>query len=261
MDVIVEVSIIIVTYNSSHIIHNCIQYISKLNRCEIIFIDNNSDDHTPDLIENAGYKVVKQATNIGFANAANKGAILAHGDLLCFLNPDCEITQDVCDMAISGLENNLVNCAVPNYFDGKKVICGRQPGYTSIKIIADMFENHPYMHYGSNILKLLPFYNDYSWYWPIAACLFIPRQTFFLINCFSEKYFMYLEDVELGFNLSSMGGNIITINKSVKHIGGMSSSISNYERIRHLNKSRIVFAQNYYNKTSQLAVNLINKLF
>ena len=72
---------------------------------------------------------------------------------------------------------------------------------------------------------------------------------------------MYLEDVELGFNLSSIGGNIITINKSVKHIGGMSSNISNYERIRHLNKSRILFAENYYNKIIQLIVNLINKLF
>lgn len=256
-----NISIIVVTYNSSHILYNCIHYLSKLHQCEIIFIDNNSTDNTCSLLEGAGYRVFRQDSNNGFASAANKGAALARGDLLCFLNPDCEITQSICDQAILTLEKNLVNCAVPDYSDGKRIISGKQPGYTSIKLISDMLENHHHLSFVSKILKHLPFYNDYTWYWPIAACLFIPRQTFFLINCFSERYFMYLEDVELGLDISNIGGSILKLNACVKHVGGMSSSIENYERIKHLNNSRIVFSQKNYNRITQLSLYLISKFF
>ncbi len=87
-------SIIIVSYNSSDTIKECIQ--SVLDSCliendEIIIVDNNSKDNTVKIVESfndSRIKIIKNSENLGYSKAANQGAELSKNPYLVFLNPD-----------------------------------------------------------------------------------------------------------------------------------------------------------------------------
>lgn len=59
---------------------------------ELILVDNDSDAPTRALLERLdGVRVILNATNIGFGPACNRGAAVARGRYLLFLNPDVEL--------------------------------------------------------------------------------------------------------------------------------------------------------------------------
>lgn len=85
------ISFIIVLLNRANLTCLCLQ--SIVNSCdlpyEIILVDNNSTDETPqllDLLPNA--KLVRNDSNVGFGPACTQASLVAAGDYLCFLNND-----------------------------------------------------------------------------------------------------------------------------------------------------------------------------
>ena len=61
-----------------------------LDRHEVILIDDASTDETPDFLATISEKcrVVRNSENLGFSKSNNRGAKVATGDLLLFLNND-----------------------------------------------------------------------------------------------------------------------------------------------------------------------------
>jgi GT2 family glycosyltransferase len=82
------VSIVIVTYNSSKYIFDCIKYIKKQDfSYEIIIIDNDSRDKKKiELIK--GVKKIMNKNNLGFSKANNKGIRISKGKYILLLNAD-----------------------------------------------------------------------------------------------------------------------------------------------------------------------------
>ena len=95
-----DISIIIVNYNSWIVLSNCIESILNLNislNIEIIVVDNKSTNNLF-LQYQQKYPTVKWVSNSGnngFANGCNFGAAIANGNYLFFLNPDTELKSGV----------------------------------------------------------------------------------------------------------------------------------------------------------------------
>lgn len=90
-----ELSIIIVTWNSREDIERCIDSVfthTKNINFEVIVVDNASSDDTPDylgqLAEQNKIVCIPSQENLGFARGNNKGLQQARGDYILFLNPD-----------------------------------------------------------------------------------------------------------------------------------------------------------------------------
>jgi GT2 family glycosyltransferase len=87
-------SIIIVSYNSSDTIKECVQSVLDsylLENDEIIIVDNNSKDNTVEIVESFGdsrIKIIKNSENLGYSKAINQGVELSKNSYLVFLNPD-----------------------------------------------------------------------------------------------------------------------------------------------------------------------------
>jgi len=87
-------SIIIVSYNSSDTIKECIQSVLDsylIENDEIVIVDNNSKDDTVEIVESfndSRMKIIKNSENLGYSKAANQGADLSKNPYLVFLNPD-----------------------------------------------------------------------------------------------------------------------------------------------------------------------------
>lgn len=115
----IKFSVITVCYNSESTIKETIQSIQDqtYKNYEHIIIDGNSNDSTMDIINeyrNNSEKVrVISETDTGIYNAMNKGARLAEGDLIVFLNSD------------DTFEKNALEIISQNYTDDMDLIYGK----------------------------------------------------------------------------------------------------------------------------------------
>jgi GT2 family glycosyltransferase len=88
-----RVSVIIPVYNQVELTATCVQALARNTvGCdyEVIIVDDGSTDATPQLLATVegDVQTLRNETNIGFARTCNKGATLARGEYLVFLNND-----------------------------------------------------------------------------------------------------------------------------------------------------------------------------
>ncbi|MCL5071340.1 MAG: glycosyltransferase, partial [Actinobacteria bacterium] len=98
-----ELSIIIVNFNSLSYIKKCIESMFSILKTEgfkweVVVVDNNSNDGSIDYFKNLqsqfdNFIVIANSHNKGFAKASNIGAGSASGKFLLFLNPDTEFIE------------------------------------------------------------------------------------------------------------------------------------------------------------------------
>ncbi|PYU65482.1 MAG: hypothetical protein DMG49_24125, partial [Acidobacteria bacterium] len=103
-------SAIVVTYNSAGQITACLEALRNEGGWQRIVVDNASQDDTVERAHKAdpAASVLTNAKNIGFAAAANKGARLASGRILLFLNPDAIAQPGALDALSKELEQEGV---------------------------------------------------------------------------------------------------------------------------------------------------------
>ena len=91
-----RLSIIIVNYNVTRLLRNCLnsilQYISDVDY-EVIVMDNQSPDSSWKVLIDVfpTVKFIENTSNEGFAKANNKAVKTAKGEYILLLNPDTEL--------------------------------------------------------------------------------------------------------------------------------------------------------------------------
>lgn len=96
-----KISAIVCTYNRElficETIDSLLVSLTGVKDFEIVIIDNNSSDHTPELLlkyrDHSYIKCVKEEAQ-GLSHARNRGITEATGDILVFLDDDIEIKPD-----------------------------------------------------------------------------------------------------------------------------------------------------------------------
>ena len=106
-----DLSVITVTWNSSELISEQIRsVISGISdfSYEQIIVDNNSSDHTVDLIKKNFPRIIliENTNNLGFAAANNQGFALSSGEFILFLNPDMRVEEKSLDRIITWIRQN-----------------------------------------------------------------------------------------------------------------------------------------------------------
>ncbi|MHA1409587.1 MAG: glycosyltransferase family 2 protein [Candidatus Odinarchaeia archaeon] len=121
------VSVIVVTWNAKKYLKDCLNSIlnSSYSNFEIIVVDNASFDGSIEMVEKyyPMAKIIKNSSNIGFNKGANKGAKIANGDILFFLNDDAFIDEN-CLKEIATIAKNpqigIIGCMM--YFPDSKLV-------------------------------------------------------------------------------------------------------------------------------------------
>jgi GT2 family glycosyltransferase len=101
----IEVSVIIITYGAREMTMRCLESVAhEIGHlpAEVIIVDNGSSDGLANEImaEYPNFRVLPQATNTGFAAAADIGADVAEGRYLLFLNPDTIVLDRALDQIL-----------------------------------------------------------------------------------------------------------------------------------------------------------------
>lgn len=94
-----KVVVVIVTYNGTEWIEECLHSLRNSTlECTIIVVDNNSSDHTLDIIRDQfpAIKTIPQDTNLGFGRANNIGisyALKQRTEYVFLLNQDTKVEK------------------------------------------------------------------------------------------------------------------------------------------------------------------------
>lgn len=218
------VSVIIVNWNGSAVLPRCLEALSvqTYQDYEIIIVDNASSDGSVDQLE-ASYPhiiILRLKENLGFAIANNLGAKQARGRWLVLLNNDAFPAPDWLE--------SLVKAAAkyPDYAAfGSKLI--RAENHDILDGIGDKYHisglawragyNHPVVEAPIQPEEIFS---------PNAAAVLYQRKAFMQVGGFSEYFFIYHEDVDIGFRLRLQGYRCIYIPDAVVyHMGSASTSI------------------------------------
>jgi GT2 family glycosyltransferase len=204
-----DVSIIIVNYNTKELTAGCIdsiiQHTSNLNY-EIIVVDNDSKDLSVEFLESKYFlKVIKNSTNIGFGRANNIGSKIAHGKYLFFLNSDTVLLNNAIYLFYAYFEN-IKNCKL-GALGGRIVNLQNEPSesfghFISFKIALTL-----------QFLRILSLVKTDKWLfnreknvdYVIGADLFMLKSTFEQYGGFDPVYFMYYEESDLQKRMSKDG--------------------------------------------------------
>src|SRR5436190_9810312 len=92
-----DVSVIIVTYNSAVTIADCLKSVGEQQGVEreTLVIDNASSDQTANVVRASPGKpaLIENRENVGFGRACNQGFAASKGRHIYFLNPDAELIR------------------------------------------------------------------------------------------------------------------------------------------------------------------------
>src|SRR5215471_6585701 len=91
-----EISVVIVTYNSARCIARCLQSVLKQRgvEFEVIVVDNASADETVSLVKPFPVRLVASRENLGFGRGCNLGFAGSTGRFVYLLNPDAWLEDE-----------------------------------------------------------------------------------------------------------------------------------------------------------------------
>ncbi|OIH97606.1 glycosyltransferase [Curtobacterium sp. MCBA15_001] len=228
----IELSVVIVTFNSRHVLSENLALLAARPRTQVIVFDNASTDGTPDLIrsKHPGIDLIEGDENIGFARAVNRASERARGATLMLFNPDATIS-DV-DLAVlmrasADHPRDVVAPFIEQPAPQRIVSAGRMPTiwrmlthYSGLSRIArrvGALEGHYLLPSQATAARRVE--------WATGAVLVVPMSTWRELRGLSERWFMYAEDIEFCHRIGLSGRNVWLVPESrAKHLVGGSDS-------------------------------------
>ncbi len=249
----VIVTVIIVTYNSAATIGHCIDSILYsqigVGLVEIIIVDNNSTDHTLQLLHQyyPECRVLKNRYNYGFGYASNQGAQEAQSQYLLFLNPDIVIDHAAISLLLAHADKaSTAEVLGGSLYDGRygylKESARKLPTIsTALARITglDRFVKS-WSYYDSDQIALEQQVEALT-----GAFLFIPNKIFVDIEGFDEDFFLYGEDLDLFKRIKDKEIPVLRLDhvKAV-HFKG-ESGFHSWGRNYHFYNALVIYAQKH----------------
>lgn len=234
----INLSIIIVSYNCGKFLKKCLEAIqkSKVENCQVIVVDNASKDQPENILKDfPSVKFIKNEQNLGFSKANNIAIRKASGKYILFLNPDAVVNKDTLKTLISFMEKTedagISTCKVflPNGKLDDSAHRGFPTPWNAFCFFSGLEKLFPHS-------KLFAGYHmgwmDYSKIHEINACagsfMLVRREAGDQIDWWDEDFFFYGEDLDFCLKIKEKGWKIYYYpNVSITHYKGVSSGIKN----------------------------------
>lgn len=223
-----NLSIIIVTWNTALITKECVESINKYFKdLEIIVVDNGSTDNTVELLSKCkNVTVVKNSSNLGFSKANNIGLKHITKDYVLFLNSDMKLIDKSLEKMYSYfLKNKKIGVIGPKLLN---IDLTPQASVFPKQNLINAFKEF-YLNIKNSYSKYLPTGNKPQKVWSISGgCLLTNKAFFQSIGAWNEKYFFYFEDMDLCRKVNKVGKEVLfyPLCKIVHHHGASGPKLS-----------------------------------
>lgn len=213
-----SVAVVVVNWNGAGVLGSCIESLLR-QECQrllsIVVLDNASTDDSLAVLEPFGseIEVVRSSENLGFGRGNNEAFRRVSSEFSIFLNPDTElVAPDAIERMLAPLADPRIGAVGPRLLNADGTTqqsCSAVP--TVAGTIAAVL----------GLPRLLPDRLRRRWApvlwshdrptttgWVSGACVAMRSADYRRIGGFSERTFMYGEDLELGYRVALLGKSV-----------------------------------------------------
>ena len=259
-----DVTAVIVSWNTREHLARCLSALDGAAdgmRVETIVVDNGSTDGSQAMVaaKFPRARLIQSADNVGFGRASNVGAAAGTGRAILLLNSDCELEPGALATLLAALDADaglgaafarLVNA------DGTLQPSVHDTLSTPWTHVADVLfrSSIAYALYRTPVLKRVLLRGTLRRHaaahdvaWGGAACALVRRKAFETVDGFDERFFMYMEDVDLCARLGEAGFRLRYLPDAVAvHHWGASTVKSPGLMLRHAYLSRVAYFDKHF---------------
>mgnify|MGYP000259334559 CR=1 FL=1 len=248
------ISIIIPSFNSVNFIQETLDSVLKTSYepFEVILVDNASSDGSQEFLTKKyryvpNLRIMKLKRNVFFTGACNRGANIAKGGKLVFLNSDCVVSK-------SWLRE-LVHCSLSK---PKAVIQPKILRFNDKKIVDNIGGKYSIFGLGKGIgngVKGEAFKTNLKLDYANGTCFLIDSFLFRKIGRFDEWFKFHYEDVDLCLRAKKIGISSYLCHKSeIFHKVSLTfkSNISQEMLILNIRKNRLMVIHKNFNGVEKI---------
>lgn len=228
-DTTIDVTAIVVSYDTRELLAECIASIPAQDNVEIIVVDNGSSDGSPAMVRESfpRVRVIENEANLGFVAATNQGIRAGRGRYVLLLNSDAALLDGalkaMVELADATPRAAIVGARVLNPDGSFQASHARFPTVSIELLILTGFGRWMYgpwyPSHGPDDFRA-PAAVDYV----SGACLLARRAAIDEVGPLDEGYFMYVEEVDWCYEMKRAGWQVwYQPHASVTHHGAASS--------------------------------------
>lgn len=253
-----DLSIAIASWNTKDLLDQCLRSIYDTTSgidFEIIVVDNDSADGSPDMVAERypKIKLVRNRMNMGFAAACNTAFKYSEGRYLLLLNTDTIVLENTLKKMVSFMDAHkdagITGCRLLNADGSLQRSCSCFP---SVK--TELFDSL----YLSKLFPNNKTFACYSMtYWNFdqtmevdfagGSCLIVRREAIEEVGLMDEGYFMYTEEADWCYRMWMNDWKVFFYaDASIIHLGGQSSKKYGNNILLHLYASRNRFIRKHH---------------
>jgi GT2 family glycosyltransferase len=261
-----ELSVVVVTYNSSQTIAACLESIRTGGTLsEVVVVDNASTDGTPALVSEQfpDVHLIVSPTNEGFGRGANRGWHAARAPYVLLLNPDTELrpgaARALLGFAQAHTAAGLVGPRILNADGSLQHSCFRFPNLRMV--VTGFFGLIPLDSPANGRYPVEEYEQSHQVEHLLGACLLVRRAAAEQVGLMDEQFYMYFEETDLCFRMRRAGWqNWYTPDATVVHVGAHSTSREPERMSAEFYRSQARFYRKHYSLARLLAFKTLSAL-
>jgi N-acetylglucosaminyl-diphospho-decaprenol L-rhamnosyltransferase len=252
-----RIAVATVSYGSEEVLPPFLDSVSRSSseRLDVVVVDNKPLDGAISAIAaHAGARYLPMSHNLGYGGALNTAVASLPGEIEWVLlsNPDVVLTVGALDVLVAAGERDPSIASV-----GPCVLTPQGTVYPSARSIpslrdgighalfANLWEENPWSRSYRRDTDGAPMERDAGWL--SGSCVLVRRSAFEQLGGFDTGFFMYFEDVDLGYRFGKAGyRNFYEPNAIVTHTGAHSTRSESVRMIEAHHESARRFLSRKY---------------
>ena len=213
-----RLAIVIVSYNASEDLANTLASLTSappLTSHDVVVVDNASTDGAPSMVRERfpTVRVIDAGDNLGFARANNLGIRATASELVLLLNPDTIVPPGSIDRLIERLDERPDAAVIgPRVVDGQGVPelsfgPALSPWHEVRQKALERYDRRGIALVRKAIARATS--HEANVDWVTGACLLARRADLEAVGLFDERYFLYVEDVDLCAAIRARGRAVV----------------------------------------------------
>ena len=192
----VSISVIVPVYNGEHVLPRCLEPLRPMLRdreiAEVIVVDDGSTDASAWVAAQGGVKVIPSGGRLGPGGARNRGAAIASGDVLWFVDADVVVHPDAARVLREALSTPAVAAVFGTYDE-----------FPAATNFLSQYKNLAHRHHHVRAER------EAETFW--AGCGAVRAEAFRRVGGFDAERYPEpsIEDIELGIRLRQHGYAIV----------------------------------------------------